>query len=120
MIIQFKDYFSARAADYAETRPRYPAELFGWLARVVPDRDLAWDCATGNGQAALGLAEHFHSVVATDASRQQIGNAFPHARISYRVASADSSGLLPHSVALVTVAQAFHWFERAEFYAEVN
>jgi SAM-dependent methyltransferase len=46
-------------------RPTRP-ELFAWLAAQSPARDLAWDCATGNGQAALALAEHFQQVHATD------------------------------------------------------
>ena len=51
--------FAPLADGYARARPRYPAELFAWLAGLVPRRELAWDCGTGNGQAALGLAKHF-------------------------------------------------------------
>src|SRR5437762_742522 len=51
----FKDHFSRQAADYAKFRPRYPKELFRWLASVAPETKLAWDCATGNGQAAVAL-----------------------------------------------------------------
>jgi SAM-dependent methyltransferase len=36
------------------------------------------------------------------------------------VASAEQSGLPDASVALVTVAQALHWFDFGKFYAEVN
>ena len=120
MSLPFKDHFSGHAAAYADARPRYPAELFTWLATLMPQRDLAWDCGTGNGQAALGLAAHFGQVIATDPSKEQIANAFPHARVEYRVAGAESSGLKPRSVDLVTVAQALHWFDRPKFYAEVK
>ena len=82
----FKDHFSGHAADYANFRPNYPPELFDYLASISPGRELAWDCATGNGQAAVGLAAHFDEIIATDASAQQIENARPHLRISYRVA----------------------------------
>ena len=67
--MQFKDHFSEHAADYAKFRPNYPAELFDHLASLPRARALAWDCATGNGQAALGLAQHFEKVVGTDARR---------------------------------------------------
>ena len=80
--------------------------------------DVAWDCATGNGQAAIGLAGKFKHVVATDASEQQIANAQPHERVAYRVATAYNSGIESNSVDAVTVAQAMHWFDADRFYAE--
>ncbi len=116
----FKDYFSAHASAYARYRPGYPEALFAYLASLGPARDLAWDCATGNGQAAHGLAPHFARIVATDASADQIANAAPHERIVYHVAPAAESPLDPHSADLVTVAQAVHWFDHDRFYAEVR
>lgn len=118
--MSFKDHFSGHASDYARFRPRYPAELFDYLARIAPGRDRAWDCATGNGQAAVALAEHFARVIATDASAQQIANAEPHARVEYRVAPAELSGLHSESVDLVTVAQALHWFDIPAFFDEAH
>ena len=53
------DRFSDRAEAYSRHRPRYPDSLFEHLARLAPAPDHAWDCATGNGQAATGLVEHF-------------------------------------------------------------
>ncbi|HEY0369784.1 MAG TPA: class I SAM-dependent methyltransferase, partial [Chthoniobacterales bacterium] len=100
--------------------PRYPRELFEYLASVAPNRDLAWDCATGNGQAAVFLGDHFERVIATDASEKQIANATPHEHVEYRVATAEASGLEPESVALVSVAQALHWFNRAKFFSETD
>ena len=94
--------------------------LFEWLSSLCARRELAWDCATGSGQAAVGLAAHFARVVATDASRQQIERATPQERVTYRLAPAESSGLESGSVDLVTVAQALHWFDLPRFYAEVR
>jgi SAM-dependent methyltransferase len=86
----------------------------------APHTRVAWDCATGNGQAAIGLAEHFTRVVATDASSAQIASAIPHERVTYRVAPADASGIESSSVDVVTVAQAIHWFDRDAFYREAK
>lgn len=116
----FKDHFSAHAAAYATARPRYPVGLFDWLAALTAEHAVAWDCGTGNGQAAVGLAAHYRQVIATDASREQIAHARPHRRIRYHVAPTESAGLEARSVDLVTVAQAVHWFERPAFYAEVR
>jgi len=115
-----KDYFSDRARQYAAYRPRYPGALFAWLAAQVPERQSAWDCACGNGQASADLAGHFARVIATDLSGEQLRQAAPHPRIDYRVATAEASGLEPASVDLVTVAQALHWFDCGRFYAEVR
>jgi len=112
----FKDHFSAHATSYAAARPDYPPELFAWLAGQAPAHGLAWDCATGNGQAARALAGHFKQVIATDASAEQIARAVPQPGIEYRVAAAESPGLDPQSADLVTVAQAVHWFDRPRFY----
>ena len=112
--------FSGISEEYAATRPAYPAELFDWLASCVTRHDLAWDAATGNGQAAIGLAAHFTRVVATDVSASQLRHARPHPRIDYRVGSAEESGLPPGSVDLAVAAAAIHWFDLDRFYAEIG
>jgi SAM-dependent methyltransferase len=116
----FKDHFSSLARSYARHRPTYPKELFAFLAGLAPARDLAWDCATGNGQAARELAPYFRRVVATDASAEQIAHAAPGPGVEYRVAPAEASGLDNESVDLVTVAQAAHWFDLPRFSAEAR
>ncbi|RPJ01057.1 MAG: class I SAM-dependent methyltransferase [Chloroflexi bacterium] len=117
---QFEDHFSQQSVDYAVYRPRYPAGLFAYLASLAPNRRLAWDCGTGNGQAAIDLAGHFEQVVATDASADQIAHAFAHERIEYRVGAAEQTDLEPNSVDLVTVAIAVHWFDLPRFYTTVR
>lgn len=116
----FKDHFSGHAADYSQARPSYPPELFTYLSSLVNAKDLVWDCATGNGQAAAELATIFKKVIATDASAQQIEKAVKKDNIEYWVASAENSGLENSSVDLITVAQALHWFDLEKFYEEAK
>jgi SAM-dependent methyltransferase len=116
----FPDHFSGVAGAYAEHRPHYPRQLFTWLAGLAARRELAWDCATGSGQAAVGLADDFERVIGTDASEAQIAAAVAHPRVEYRVAPAESSGLASDSADVVTVGQALHWFDRPVFYAEAR
>jgi SAM-dependent methyltransferase len=118
--LTFKDHFSGHADSYARSRPRYPSELFQYLATLPAQAERAWDCGTGNGQAAVALAEVFAEVVATDPSARQIEHAEPHPRVRYAVAAAEDCGLEHQSIDLVTVAQALHWFDLARFYAEVR
>ena len=101
----FADHFSSFSPYYARYRPDYPASLFAYLAGLAPARRSAWDCATGSGQAAVGLAPHFTRVIATDASAAQLTNARPNPRVDYRVAAAEDSGLPSESVDLVTAAE---------------
>ncbi len=116
----FKDHFSQHAAEYASYRPRYPARLGHELADLCAARELALDCGCGSGQLSVVLARMFDKVVATDASAEQIARAEPCRNVTYRVAPAEESHLPSHSVDLVTVAQAVHWFDLEPFYVEVQ
>lgn len=117
---EFTDHFAKVASTYAAHRPTYPPELFSWLASLTPEHSLAWDCATGTGQAATALAAHYSRVHATDASESQVNAATPSKNITYLAAPADASGLPDHSTDIVTVAQALHWFNLDSFYSEVR
>jgi SAM-dependent methyltransferase len=117
---EFADHFSGLAAEYARFRPHYPTELFAFLASVAPVRGLAWDCGTGSGQAAIGLADHFERVRATDPSAEQLAHATRHDRVTYALGRESESGLPDGAVHLVTAAQAAHWFDLAAFYGEAR
>ncbi len=116
----FADHFAPVSTGYATFRPSYPDELFAALAAAAPSRDCVWDCGAGTGQASVALAAHFDAVIATDASASQVAQGAPHPRVSYRVAPAEASGLADASVALVTVAQALHWFDVDAFHVEAS
>jgi ubiquinone/menaquinone biosynthesis C-methylase UbiE len=118
--MDFKDYFSKQAEIYSKARPGYPDELFSYLSSLCKEHKLVWDCATGNGQAASSLTKYFASVIATDASEQQLSYAVKHERITYKIAFAEVSGLENESVDLISVANAFHWFDAERFYKEAN
>lgn len=116
----FKDHFSQQSDQYRRYRPDYPRSLFAYLAEISRQHRLAWDCATGSGQAAVHLADHYDKVIATDASQAQLANAQTHAKVQYRVCSAECSCLESASVDLITVAQAVHWFDLNAFAAEAQ
>ncbi|MFN8287118.1 MAG: class I SAM-dependent methyltransferase [Chitinophagales bacterium] len=118
--MNFQDHFSKQSDIYAKARPTYPEELFTYLAALVAEKELCWDCGTGNGQAAVALAQYFKKVIATDPSARQIENAVRHSNIEYRVATAEESGLPDKSVNLLTAATAAHWFQHDKFYNEAR
>jgi SAM-dependent methyltransferase len=112
----FKDNFSKQADIYAKYRPHYPSGLYSYLASLTSGHERVWDCGTGNGQAAIGLAEHYSEVIATDPSDEQIKNAMPHPRVNYKREKAEDPSIDAASVDLVTVANALHWFDFDAFY----
>lgn len=116
----FKDNFSRQAAIYARFRPHYPHALFAFLASLTPLHELAWDCGTGNGQAAIALAGYYGQVFATDPSIEQLRHATTHERVEYRAEIGEHSSLSSATADLITVANAMHWFNLDNFYAEVR
>jgi SAM-dependent methyltransferase len=117
---KFHDHFSDASVAYAAGRPTYPDELFCFIASVAPSTWRAWDCATGNGQAARGLARYFDIVEATDASAEQVAAATPAPRVRYSVAPAERTDFPARHFDAVCVAQALHWFEQDAFHREVR
>lgn len=115
-----KDYFSTQSKVYAAFRPAYPPALYEFIFKHLKNRSCAWDCATGNGQVAQYLANHFDTVYATDISQQQIDQAFLAKNILYLVSPAEQTVFREHQFDLITVAQALHWFDMDAFYKEVR
>lgn len=114
------DRFSAQAAAYARFRIDYPVALYAWLLPLVPGRQRAWDCATGNGQVAAVLAEHFAEIDATDLSANQLAQAPTRPNIHYQTARAEHTPFPDHVFDLVTVGQAVHWLDSELYQREVR
>ncbi|XP_042516076.1 putative methyltransferase DDB_G0268948 [Macadamia integrifolia] len=120
-------YYDRQAEAYLNARPMYPSEWYSKLAALTPNRTLAWDAGTGNGQAAIGVAEHYDQVIATDSSEGQIKHAIPHPKVCYvhtplSMSEDELVSLIggEGSVDLVIVAVAVHWFDLPSFYSVVN
>jgi SAM-dependent methyltransferase len=112
--------FGEYAADYAKSRPQYPAALWQWLASQCQSHEHAWDAGCGNGQASLALAQYFNHVTATDISAEQITSATPHKNVSYAAIRTEDASFASASLDLVCVAQALHWFDLAKFWPQVQ
>ncbi len=113
-------HFSHQSSEYLQYRPMYPDELYEYLASNTQNRDIAWDCATGNGQAAVKLADYFNKVIATDISQEQLDIAIRKENIYYECCLAEKTSIPSSTIDLITIAQALHWFNFEEFYLEVN
>jgi ubiquinone/menaquinone biosynthesis C-methylase UbiE len=115
-----KDNFSRQADIYAKYRPEYPQEVFDFIFSHIKEKKSAWDCATGNGQAAKELAKAFEKVYATDISQKQLDNAVQADNIIYSVQPGEKTNFADNSFDLVTISQALHWMKFEIFYAEVR
>lgn len=115
-----KDNFSSQSDMYAKYRPTYPSAFFSYLNTLVPVKQRAWDCGTGNGQVAFALAETFEKVFATDMSQAQIDHAAQANNINYSVQPAEHTNFEDNQFDLIIVAQAIHWFDFDKFYTEVK
>jgi hypothetical protein len=96
----FKDLFSNHSKDYVRSRPNYPRSLFDFLDGLGYRRNLAWDCATGNGQAAVLLSEYFDEVMARDASKEQFDNALP--KTTFAMQYFQLKGQILQTIALIS------------------
>jgi len=115
-----KDNFSGHSGEYASYRPTYPQDFFDYLRSLIPQPRNAWECGTGNGQAAYELARFFDQVYATDISAPQLAHARKAGNIVYSVQPAEKTDFPDHLFDLILVAQAIHWFDFEKFYREAR
>jgi hypothetical protein len=115
-----KDLFSEQSENYALYRPGYPSELFDYILSFVEQKNTAWDCATGNGQSAMPLSDHFQKVFASDISQKQLDQAPKKDNIEYVICPAEQTLFADNSFDLITVSQAYHWLDHNKFYIEAN
>uniref|UniRef100_A0A5B7B3G1 Methyltransferase type 11 domain-containing protein n=1 Tax=Davidia involucrata TaxID=16924 RepID=A0A5B7B3G1_DAVIN len=119
--------FDKQAEIYLDARPNYPSEWYSMLADRTTHHTLAWDVGTGNGQAALGVAEHYEQVIGSDVSEAQLKCGMTHPRIRYlhtplSLSDDELVSLIggEDSVDLVTAATAVHYFDLPRFYSIVT
>ncbi|GAB5522188.1 MAG: class I SAM-dependent methyltransferase [Roseivirga sp.] len=115
-----KDNFSGQSANYNRYRPAYPQELYDFIFSHCSQFGSALDCATGNGQVAKFLSKKFTKVLATDISQNQLAEAYQATNIEYSAQRAEKTDFPDHTFDLITVGQAYHWFDFEAFGKEAN
>ncbi len=117
--ISVTDHLFQRGQHYQQFRPSYPDTLFEWLSAQSPTNHIAVDVGCGSGQASRGLEPHFKQVLGTDISLRQL-KAAPASATVFLASQAHQLPLAHACVDLITVAQAFHWFDQSAFFAEAE
>jgi len=108
------------AARYAAGRPAFHPLILARLAPHLGGRGLGADVACGTGLSSVALAEQVERVLAFDTSAAMLAHTRPHPRVTYAQAPAEALPLGKGVLDVLTVAQAFHWFERDAFLAEAR
>ncbi|USD38309.1 MULTISPECIES: class I SAM-dependent methyltransferase [Ferrimonas] len=114
------DLFSGHSQEYARFRPDYPESLFEHISGLCQQQQRALDIATGSGQAARALADHFQQVLAVDVSLAQLRHANSHPRVRYLAGRGEQIPVADASLDLITVAQALHWLNLPRFNQQVH
>lgn len=111
--------FTDRVADYVRYRPGYPHAMLVWLQDALGATP-AWrvaDIGAGTGISSRLFLSAGYTVTAVEPNRamREAALAWLGGNARFRAVSgrAEATGLPDHSVDLVTVAQAFHWFDSA-------
>ena len=116
--------FTGRVESYRRHRPSYPPELVGRLrgaCGLAPDSVIA-DVAAGTGLLTeIFLAAGFRVIAVEPNAEMRAACAsltaeFP--RLEVVEGTAEATELPDHSIDLITVAQAMHWFDLNRAHAE--
>ena len=110
--------FSGKSNFYAASRPTYPAQAIQWLRNNTAAQSVV-DIGAGTGIFTELLLPHFQNVCAVEPNKDmsdKFREALPEVPI-YST-TGENTGLLPASVELITIAQAFHWLDEERFKAE--
>jgi SAM-dependent methyltransferase len=108
-----RERFAGAAGGYARFRPSYPAPLVEWVCSEagLGAGDHVADVGCGTGILTRLLVERGLEAVGIDPNEDMLAEArAAGSGARYRRSEAAATGLEDASVALVTVAQAFHWF----------
>lgn len=114
--------FTGKAEAYAIGRPGYPKAAIEYICSLVPQDAVFADIGAGTGKFTVTLAERGYSVFAVEPNADMRGQLvitlapFPNVKIMDGIAEVT---MLPeHSIDVITVAHALHWFNLDAFRAE--
>ncbi|MEH7375044.1 class I SAM-dependent methyltransferase [Neobacillus drentensis] len=118
--------FTDKAEVYAKYRPGYPDEYIQYLleATKLNENSIIADIGSGTGIFSRQLLERNVTVIGVEPNDDMREKAEQSLKQNARFISvngeAEQTTLQDKSVDLVTVAQAFHWFEKDKFKLECH
>ena len=113
-----EDKFSGKAEAYSKYRPSYPDSLIEWLYENTTAENVV-DIGAGTGIFTECLLKKPWHITAVEPNEDMLAYLNKlSSDVEIVKASAESTGLTKNTYDLVTVAQAFHWFDKSLFKKE--
>jgi SAM-dependent methyltransferase len=119
------NYFAhaSAAMRYASSRPYFhPVVIERIKAYLKLEQPIsnALDVACGTGQSSLSLKAICENVTGVDVSPEMLEFARQNSGIEFLESDAENLPFEDSSFDLLTVSNAFHWFDRSRFLSEAN
>ncbi|MBU6374487.1 MAG: methyltransferase domain-containing protein [Bdellovibrionales bacterium] len=116
-----------RSHDYNRIRKSYPPAVIRKIVHSCERRQAFLDVGTGTGILAFELAKHFEQSYGVDSNLQRIRVARslnselkPSDQIQFKISGAEGLPFSARKFDLITVAQAFHWFDHQKSLQEFH
>lgn len=111
--------FTGKAEIYAKYRPSYPVELINWLYERTGAETVA-DIGAGTGIFTKCLLKKDWEITAVEPNDDMLSELTRVLGNDVKIvkASAENTALQSNCFDLITVAQAFHWFDKDKFKTE--
>ncbi len=112
-----EEKFTGKADFYDKYRPSYPDSLIDWLYEKT-NADTVADIGAGTGKFTACLLKKPWKITAVEPNPDMSEKLGRLKGITVINASAENTSIEQGSIALVTAAQAFHWFDEELFKKE--
>lgn len=114
--------FTGKAKAYAKGRSGYPKEVIETIIGLAPSDAVFADIGAGTGKFTVKLAERGYSLYAVepnaDMREQLVMTLAPFENVMIIDGTAETTTLPDHSVDILTIAHALHWFNLDAFRTE--
>ena len=119
------NYFAhaSAALRYASSRPYFHPVVIERIKthlKLEPPILKALDVACGTGQSSLALKAICQNVTGVDVSPEMLEFARQNSGIEFLESAAENLPFEDSSFDLLTVSNAFHWFDRSQFLSEAS
>jgi ubiquinone/menaquinone biosynthesis C-methylase UbiE len=114
--------FSGKAESYAKARPSYPQEAVDYVCSLAKPDVVFADIGAGTGKWTQSIAARGYEIFAVepnDDMRKELENTLAlFSNVHILKGSDENTNLSSHSIDIITVAQALHWFNLEKFLKE--
>jgi len=122
--MKYSERYNNKSTAYKQYRPLYPSDIYEWIDKNHMDLSGCQiaDLGCGTGIFSRPLLERGAYVIGVEPNESMLAEASrflaDYDRFTPCLAAAEYTGIPNNSIDLLTVAQAFHWFDTDKALAE--